>query len=265
MDRVGGAHHSVKISDLMLPPVDITYIAEEIRAHAVGLTEAFEDRNGETDPDPRVLLRALSGLFDHLRRLEDQVSDQAVAAGLIPPAPADIRPLGDHGIDLLARLAALAGTLPAPRKARAIEELALPFACWIARRGGEIGYLEPVVNGAAYLANRLVRPFELGQLCGLLTEVIDAVDPRLSQSLGSADPTRPWRVLLLNRAIVATRSHQPALMEEAFEAVIEYLPNDAPTFFREGMEQMEALSYPPQVRDLMQRFYQQCCGQRVLH
>jgi len=249
----------------MLPPVDITYIAEEIRTRAVALTEVFEDRNGETDPDPRVLLRALSDLFDHLRRLEDGLSGQVATVGLTLPEPADIQRLGDHGIDLLAHLAALAGTLLVPRKARAIEELALPFACWIARHGGEIGYLEPVVNGAAHLANRLVRPSELGQLYGLLTEVIDAVDPRLSQDLGFADPSRPWRVLLLNRAIVATRSHQPALMEEAFEAVIEYLPNDAPTFFRQGMEQMEVLNYPPQVRDLMQGFYQLCCGQRVLH
>jgi len=54
-------------------------------------------------------------------------------------------------------------------------------------------------------------------------------------------------------------------METAFESVIEYLPEEAPTFFREGMEQMDALDYPPQVRDLMQRFYQRCCGRRVLH
>ena len=71
------------------------------------------------------------------------------------------------------------------------EELALPLACWIARRGGEIGYLEPVVDGAAHLANRLMRPSELEQLYGLLTEIVDAVDPRFSQHTASADPSRP--------------------------------------------------------------------------
>ena len=54
-------------------------------------------------------------------------------------------------------------------------------------------------------------------------------------------------------------------MEEAFESLIEHLPDEAPTFFREGMEQMDALSYPPQVRDLMQRFHEKWCAQRVLH
>jgi len=256
---------AVKIDSLMLPLVDITYIAEALRTYSVAFIEALEDRNGETDPDPRVLLQALSDLLDHLRRLEDGVPDQTATDRFTPPAPADLRSLGDYGIDLLARLAALAGTLLSPPKARAIEELALPLACWIARRGGELGYLEPVVNGAAHLANRLLRPSELEQLYGLLTEIVDAVDPGLSQYMGSADPSRPWRILLLNRAIVATRSHQPALMEEAFESVVEYLPEEASTFFREGMEQMDALNYPTQVRDLMQRFYQQCCGRRVLH
>jgi len=143
------------------------------------------------------------------------------------------------------------------------------LTCCVEPRGetllGALGYLEPVVNGAAHLANRLMQPSELEQLYGLLTEVVDAADPRLFRHTTSADPSRPWRVLLLNRAIVAARSHQPALMEEAFEPVIEHLPEEAPTSFREGMEQMDALDYPPQVRDLMQRFYQQCCGRRVLH
>jgi len=256
---------AVKINGLMLPPVDITYIAAEIRMHAAELREAQEDHDGEMDPDPRVLPQALSDLFDHLRRLEDQVPDPATEGGPTPAARADLSRLGDYGVDLLARLAGLAGTLPAPHKAHAIEELALPFACWIARRGGELGYLEPIVNGAAHLANRLLQPSELEQLYGLLTEIVDAVDPRLSQDTTSVDPSRPWRILLLNRAIVATRSHRPALMEEAFESIIEYLPDEAPAFFREGMEQMAALNYPPQVRDLMQRFHQQCHGQRVLH
>jgi len=249
----------------MLLPVDITYIAAEIRAYAPELHETYQDRNGEPDPDPEVLLEALSDLFDHLLRREDEVPDRIAPAASASPARADLSRLGDYGIDLFARLAALTRVLLSPPKAHAIEELALPFACWIARRGGELGYLAPVVDGAAHLANRLRQPSELEQLYGLLTEIVDAVDPRLPQDTISMDPGRPWRVLLLNRAIVATRSHRPALMEAAFEAMVEYLPDEAPTFFREGMEQMETLNYPPQVRELMQRFYHQYHGQHVLH
>lgn len=249
----------------MLPPVDIAHIAEVLRRHSAELIEAFEDRNWDADPDPRILLKTLNDLFDGLRRLEDDALDQIPRDGRTPTELKDIRTLGNHGIDLLARLAALAGNLLPPQRARAIEELTLPLACWIARHGGELGYLEPVVNGAANLANRLAQPSELGQLYGLLTEVVNAVDPQVSQGAVSTETARPWRVLLLNRAIVATRSHRPALMKEAFESLIEHLPDEAPTFFREGMEQMDALSYPPQVRDLMQRFHEKWCDQRVLH
>jgi len=249
----------------MLPPVDISYIAEELRGHSDELVEAFDDRNEDMDPDPRVLLEALHELFEGLRRVEEDAPEQVAEGGSTSPALKDLRTLGDYGIDLLARLAGLAGGLLLPERARAIEELALPLACWIARRGGELGYLGPVVDGAANLANRLQQPSDLGRLYGLLTEVVDAVSSPIAQDTGSTDPSRPWRVLLINRAIVATRSHRPELMEDAFESLIEHLPDDAPTFFREGMEQMDALNYPPHVRIVMQRYHEQWCGQRVLH
>lgn len=249
----------------MLPPVDIAYIAEELHRHSEELTEAFEDQDGDTSADPRILLQALDDLLDNLRRRgDDESMSREGDAGTVPGA-ADIRTLGDHGINLLARLAALAGRLRLPHRARAIEELALPLACWFAQRGGELETLGPVVNGAASLANGLSQPSELGQLYVLLSEVVDAVKPQVSQDTASTDPTRPWRVLLINRAIVATRSHKLPLMEEAFESLIDHLPDEAPGFFREGMEQMEALNYPARVRALMQRYYDQWCEQRVLH
>jgi len=249
----------------MLPPVDIAYIADELQRHAEKLGEAFEDSDTNLDSDPRALNRALQDLLDSLRRLDDEEPSAEYPNGNPRVGVKDIHTLGDYGIDMLGRLAALAGRLHLPQRVRGIEELALPLACWIARRGGELGYLGPVVNGAASVANSLKQPGDLGQLYGLLTEVVNAVKPQISQDTASTDPTRPWRILLLNRAIVATRSHQPALMEEAFESLVEHLPDAAPGFFREGMEQMEALNYPTRVRVVVKHYYDQWCGQRVLH
>jgi hypothetical protein len=246
----------------MLPPVDIAYITEELRTQTEELVEVFEDGNSDTDPDPRVLLHSLNELFADLHRLDEEVPRQTEMEVQTRSTPKKMRILGDRGIDLLTRLAALAGRLRLPRQAHAIEELTLPLACWVARRGGELGHIGPVVDGAATLANRIDQPSELGRLYALLTEVVDAVDLQVSQDKG---PSSPWRLLLLNRAIVATRSHRPELMEDAFEAIVEHLPEDAPIFFREGMEQMNALGYPHQARTVMQRYYDQWCKQRVLH
>jgi hypothetical protein len=249
----------------MLPPVDIAYIQDELRAQSEDILEAFEDQNGAEDSDPQILLAALDELFDDMRRLESGNPRDRLAETGTASRTEDLGALGDNGLHLLDRLGLAAGRLHLPQRALAIEGLALPLACWVARRGGEVTHLAPIVNGAAGLANGLRKPVDLGQLYGLLTEVMSAVSPQVSQDTGSCDPTRPWRVLLLNRAIVATRSHQIAFMEDAFESIIEHLPEEAPTFFREGMEQMEALKYPPQVRALMQHYHDRWRDPRVLH
>jgi hypothetical protein len=86
----------------------------------------------------------------------------------------------------------------------------------------------------------------------MLSEVIAAVSPRVARGTASWDAARPWRVLQINRAIVATRSHQTSLMEEAFDALAEPLPEEAGEFFRQGMGQTEAVDYPSHVRAVMQ-------------
>ena len=125
----------------------------------------------------------------------------------------------------------------------------------MARHGAEIAVLEPIVDALAALANRLSDPADLAKLYGLMGEIVNAVSPAVAQDPDRNAPERPWRVLLLNRAIVATRSHRPTLMEPAFDAVVEHLPEDAARFFEEGMAQMDALDYPPQVRAVMERYY----------
>ena len=87
----------------------------------------------------------------------------------------------------------------------------------------------------------------------------------IARDLETVNPGRPWRLLNLNRAIVATRTHQPEVMEEAFSALAAQLPDDAPGFFTQGMEQMELLNYPPQVREVMDRYYKKWNVNRSLH
>lgn len=249
----------------MITAVDIADIAEELERLGEELTAADEDDASSSDTDPGLLIGAMRALLDELRSHspERRTGEQEQPPGYSDGR--DLTVLGDHGIDLLARLATFAGGLQRPQLASGFEGLALPLACWVARQGAELNNLGPVVNSAAALANKLKQPAQLAELYGLLREVGAAVSPRVSSDTPAADPAWPWRVFLLNQAIVATRSHQPALMEEAFEVLVEHLPDEAPDFFREGMGQMGALDYPPQVRAVMEHFYDQWCQQRTLH
>ena len=95
--------------------------------------------------------------------------------------------------------------------------------------------------------------------------IIDAVSPLIREDLEKINPGRPWRVLLLNRCIVATRSHDADRMTEAFDFLVDHLPEDAPGFFAAGMQQMEALDYPAHVRRVMEKYHRRWVVNPALH
>ena len=76
---------------------------------------------------------------------------------------------------------------------------------------------------------------------------------------------RPWRVLNLNYGIVATRSHQPELIEQAYDALIANLPQDARQFFKEGKQQMDLVGYPEEVREVVERYNNMWGSESPLH
>ena len=128
-----------------------------------------------------------------------------------------------------------------------------------------IDTLEPVVDAVARVANSTREPEALESLNGIIRQIIDAVPAVIRQDLETINPGRPWRVLLLNYCIVATRSHNTALMEPAFSLLSENLPADAPRFFTEGMQQMDALNYPDPVRIVMEKYHCKWHVDRSLH
>ena len=252
----------------MLPPIDIHYVAQELARLGEEIQRLAEESTESLEPHPEVLTDGLADLLDTLAAAESPgIADSDSTLQGRPGGEPD--GLLSHGLDLLSQLANLAGRLHQPQTARAIEGLALPLACWLMRRGAELIHPESVVNAAAALANSLQEPDDLAALYALMSEVVDGMSPLRTQEIEGDRPgpvpNRPWRVLLLNRAIVATRSHHPTLMVEAFQAVCEHLPEDAPSFFREGMGQMEALNYPQPVRDVMDRYYNLWCAGQRLH
>lgn len=248
----------------MLPKADLSDIADELQRLGDEIQRAHEDSAGAIEPAPQVLLAGLGQWLDTLRA-SDSDTPQEVARALRSATGSEPGILLDHGLALLGQLAQVARQLGCGSQAQSLEVLAVPIACWMLRRGGELSHPGPVVQALATLANRLRQPEDLAELYGIMGEIADGISPDQTQTMDPTDPADPCRVLLINRGIVATRSHQPALMREAFDAIAEQLPTDAPEFFREGMGQMEALDYPPQVRELMQRYYDRWCSGQRLH
>ena len=167
----------------------------------------------------------------------------------------DVSQLGDYAITLLADLAAWAGQLGLIEAKQDMEATTLSIADWVVRHEGELRTLEPIVNAAAERANHTQEPRALEALCDFIGRALRATTHLIKQDLEKSNPGRPWRVLHLNRGIVATRTHNPALMNTVFDELVQALPEDAPRFFAEGMQQMSALNYPPQVRAIMSRYF----------
>jgi hypothetical protein len=248
----------------MLPPIDISHIAHRLDELGEELQRVCDESTDPIEPPPQALLTGLERLLDVLHAA-DSGSRLDFVRQIQQTTGSDPELILEHGLRLIVQLADLAVRLNLLDQAQALERLALPLSVWMLRRGCELPHPEPVVNALARLANSLRQPESLIELYGLMNEIMDAIGIERALELETDNPAHPWRVLLINRAIVATRTRQPALMEAAFQTIVEHLPEEAPDFFREGMGQMETLDYPPQAREVMQRYFETWCSGQRLH
>lgn len=243
-----------------IPPADLGYIAEQLQPLAEALIDSCDDIS-DVPLAPNVLCDAIEQLLMVLRGHERSLLGGDESFRL---ADKELTELISYGMQLFSEAATLAERYTPPAVAEALESLSLPLALWAARQGAELAELAPAVNSLARLANQLRDPDAMVRLYEAMDLVAQSANPRLAQA-DMSDPGHPWRILLLNRAIVATRSHQPQLMEPAFEAIVECLPDQATRFFAEGMEQMDVVGYPDQVRAMVQDYYLRYSGDRTLH
>ncbi|WP_198264858.1 hypothetical protein [sulfur-oxidizing endosymbiont of Gigantopelta aegis] len=105
------------------------------------------------------------------------------------------------------------------------EECLFLFTLWFASVGGIISKLIPLVNLIAAMSNRLRDQDSLKQLLANIENIIHATEQSIQDDMDDRDPRRPWRVLLLNYAITATRTHDPVLMDKTFQFLIKNLPD----------------------------------------
>jgi hypothetical protein len=226
---------------------------ENVQNLAGRLLEACSDGD---EPELPELSRAFGRLTDVMSR---------VAADGDRTTTDDVTETGEYALRLCEELTACAQRLGTDAARRQAAALTVNVALWIACHEGRIDALEPVVDALALLANTTREPPRLEALGAVYAAVVGAVSPVIRRDIEKVNPGRPWRVMLLNRSIVATRSHNTDLMEQAFTELSRHLPEDAGHFFTEGMQQMDALDYPEHVRRLMACYHRQWTLDRSLH
>ena len=212
-----------------------------------------------------LLAEAFRQLVEVMARVEADSRVEDATQTPYRPGCEDITELGEYAFKLQENLAALVKQPALEDQQEPVAALTVELALWIAAHGGRLDSIEALVDALALIANRTADPHELGELSAAMGRITGAVSPLIREDLEKINPGRPWRVLLLNRGIVATRSHDPAPMEEAFAVLIRHLPEDAARFFAAGMQQMEALNYPDRVRAVMEKYHRQWTDNRTLH
>lgn len=197
---------------------------------------------------PEALGQSLQQYFAILESL-DEPAQQAIPAD-------ELQDLADHGLRLLEELHDWAQQLECREASDIIQSLCVTLALWCAQHQLAISHLQPVVNALSRLANSTQETRILGEITDAISVIIAATASRVIQDPDKSNPGRPWRLLNLNHGIVATRSHDPKRMESVFEQLMFRLPGEAAGFFADGMQQMDAIGYPPHVRSVMQKYYE---------
>ncbi len=168
--------------------------------------------------------------------------------------PEEATDIGSHGLTLLLKMVDLMLKLDLPHKRQEIEQIALIFATWIMQYDGKINFLEPIVNAFAQAANSLSSQSSLEALSEIMSEVVVSCSDEIKQDFDSANLYRPWRLLLINRGIVATRTYKEQFMRPAFDDLVRYLPHEASDFFKEGLLEVDDKGYPNNVKEMLDNY-----------
>ncbi len=210
---------------------------------AGALTAAFE-KSGPfpgQEVTPPLLVEAVRQCLDIALRVDETGDDMP---------PEDLDEIGTHALECLSDLGLWAYQLKLDAERAVIEDLALDMAQWIARHGGRITVLEPVVNALARQANATQDPVALAALFERARSVIEGVAPDDASATDMA-AQQPWLTLHFNCAIIATRTQQIDLMNAAYDLLEKHLPQHCMAFYEEGLRESQKAVYGDHVRRIM--------------
>ena len=195
------------------------------------------------------LMEAVEEFFDVALTIDHQAEEDHLISSR------EATDIGEHAFILLLKLINLMEKLDLPHKRRELEQVSLVFARWVIQYSGQLNHIEPITNAFAHSANNMTDKRSLRALVELMTMVVNACSDPIKHDLDSSSLYRPWRLLLINRSIVATRTHDLGLIKQVFDDMVFYLPQDAASFFSEGMDEINSLDYPPEVQKLIEQYF----------
>ncbi len=163
--------------------------------------------------------------------------------------------LGEYALACLSDLNLWVHWLGCSEERQWLDQATLDVADWIVRHGGQLRILEPLVNAFAARANRLQAREALAALFDAMGPFIDRVDLAIRTDPDRAAPEHPWRILLFNYAIVATRTQDPERMARAYRLMEDWLPEACPEFFEEALRQSRKPVYGDEVRTLVREYH----------
>lgn len=195
------------------------------------------------------LMGATEEFFDVALTIDHQAEEDHVISAK------EATDIGEHAFILLLKLIDLMEKLDLPHKRRELEQVSLIFARWVIQYNGQLNHIEPMTNAFAHSANNMTDKRSLHALVELMSLVVNACSASIKHDLESSSLYRPWRLLLINRSIVATRTHDLDLIRRVFDDMVFYLPQDAASFFSEGMDEVDSLDYPAEVQELIEQYF----------
>jgi len=166
----------------------------------------------------------------------------------------EVTKIGDYALNLLDEISVSCASRGMQDQMLELHRLSLPVVLWLKKHKGKVIKLDIIVNAIASYANTIKDNKQLEVLSGVIKNIIEVTDLSIKKDLEATNPMRPWRILNLNWGIVATRSHNPQIMESVFDQLIKNIPADSQQFFNEGMQQMDIVGYPDPVREVMQKY-----------
>lgn len=233
--------NAVKLANASTPEMDVTVLVQGLR-HFMNIFAGMCDQTKPKAGSQDVLIN------NHWHGENSNVPAMSQK---------EMSEIGDHGLMLLDAACDLAESLNLKYQKSQMSAIMVVVALWVARHGGKLRTLETVVDTMADFGNSTSDTQALTALCEIMGEIVRAASNELRFDFDNQHPGRPWRVLNINRGIIATRTRNPRIMEVVFDELIRNVPDDAKDFFETGMQQVDELDYPGIVREVMVRYHRQ--------